>query len=86
MFNGNTLPIGYIINKEQHFQIAPVIPPFVLAAFKKYADSTKVRDYLNEKSVNNTSGKPMANNIILHLLDDRHCISEYVCREIVAPD
>jgi DNA invertase Pin-like site-specific DNA recombinase len=32
MFNGGTLPIGYIIDKEQHFQIDPVTSPFVLAA------------------------------------------------------
>lgn len=35
-FNGGTLPIGYIIDEEQHFQIDPLTAPFVLDMFKKY--------------------------------------------------
>ena len=89
MFNGGTLPIGYIIDKEQHFQIDPVTSPFVLAAFEKYADGatmTEVRDYLNENGVTNTKGKPMTYNSVQHLLNNRRYIGEYVYREIVVPD
>lgn len=89
MFNGGTLPIGYIIDKEQHFQIDPVTSPFVLAAFEKYADGatmTEVRDYLNENGVTNTRGKPMTYNSVQHLLNNRRYIGEYVYREIVVPD
>jgi len=89
MFNGGTLPIGYIIDKEQHFQIDPVTSLFVLAAFEKYADGatmTEVRDYLNENGVTNTRGKPMTYNSVQHLLNNRRYIGEYVYREIVVPD
>ena len=89
MFNGGTKPIGYIIDKEQHFQIDPVTSPFVLAAFEKYADGatmTEIRDYLNENGITNTRGKPMTYNSVQHLLNNRRYIGEYVYREIVVPD
>ena len=89
MFNGGTKPIGYIIDKEQHFQIDPITSPFVLAAFEKYADGAtmkEVRDYLNEHGVTNTKGKPMTYNSVQHLLNNRRYIGEYVYREIIVPD
>ena len=36
MFNGGTLPMGYVIDAEQHFQIDPVTAPYILDAFKQY--------------------------------------------------
>ena len=36
-FNGGTLPLGYTIDSEQHFQIDPLVAPAVLEAFKRYA-------------------------------------------------
>ena len=44
-YNGGTLPIGYVIDKEKHFQIDPVTAPAVLEAFKLYASGTKIRIY-----------------------------------------
>lgn len=35
-FNGGTVPIGYVINKEQLFEIDPLKAPWVLEAFKWY--------------------------------------------------
>ena len=89
MFNGGTKPIGYIIDREQRFQIDPITSPFVLAAFEKYADGAtmkEVRDYLNEHGVTNTKGKPMTYNSVQHLLNNRRYIGEYVYREIIVPD
>lgn len=50
MFNSGTKPIGYIIDKEQHFQIDPVTSPFVLAA-------AVVREELMERSVDQMVGR-----------------------------
>lgn len=36
-YNGETLPIGYMIDSEQYFQIDPLTAPAVLDAFKHYA-------------------------------------------------
>ncbi len=57
-YNGGTLPIGYVIDEEQHFQIDPLTAPFVLEAFKRYnegATMTQVLDWLNEKRLKNTN-------------------------------
>ena len=35
-YNGGTLPIGYIIDSEQYFQIDPLTAPAELDAFKHY--------------------------------------------------
>ena len=58
-YNGGTLPIGYTIDSEQHFQIDPMTAPFVLEAYKQYADGstmTEIRDWLNEQGVRNSRG------------------------------
>lgn len=36
-YNSGKLPIGYMINSEQYFQIDPLTAPAVLDAFKHYA-------------------------------------------------
>lgn len=38
IYNGGTLPIGYVIDKEQHFQIDLVAAPLVLQAFTDYSN------------------------------------------------
>lgn len=55
-FNGGTLPIGCVIDEEQHFQIDPLTAPFVLDVFKKYdkgATMKELRDWLNDSGVRN---------------------------------
>ena len=37
-FNGGTVPIGYVINKEQFFEVDPVKAPYVVEAFEAYAN------------------------------------------------
>jgi len=85
-FNGGTLTIGYTIDTEQHFQIDPLTAPFVLEAFKQYAEGAtmkEVRDYLNDQGLKNTRGKPMSYNSVQRLLGNRRYIGEYRYREIV---
>lgn len=88
-FNGGTLPIGYIINEEQHFQIDPLTAPFVLDVFKKYdkgATMKELRDWLNDNGVRNTRGQPLNFNCIQHMLSNRRYIGEYKYRDIIVPD
>lgn len=82
-FNGGTLPIGYVIDEEQHFQIDPLTAPFVLDAFKKYdkgATMKELRDWLNENGIRNKLGKPLNFNSIQHMLSIRRYIGEYKYR------
>ena len=88
-FNGGTLPIGYITDEEQHFQIEPLTAPFVLDVFKKYdkgATMKELRDWLNENGIRNKLGKPLNFNSIQHMLSNRRYIGEYKYRDIVVPD
>jgi hypothetical protein len=88
-YNGGTLPIGYFIDEEQHFQIDPLTAPFVLEAFKRYdegATMTEIRDWLNEKGLKNTKGNPLNYNSVQHMLKNRRYIGEYKYRDIIDPD
>lgn len=88
-FNGGSLPVGYVIDEEQHFQIDPLTAPYVLEAFKRYdAGETmkKIRDALNEKGVKNQRGNEFTFNAIQHMLKNRRYIGEFRYRDIVIPD
>ena len=59
-FNGSTMPIGYVIDAEQHFQIDPLTAPFVLEAFKRYDGGetiSSIMNWLNEQGLTNTRGQ-----------------------------
>ena len=89
MFNGGTLPMGYMIDAEQHFQIDPVTAPFILEAFKQYdegATMTEIRDQLNARGMKNTRGNPLTYNSVQHLLKNRRYIGEYKYRDVIVPD
>lgn len=88
-FNGGTIPLGYLIDSEQHFQIDPLTAPFVLEAFEKYNNGCTikdVRDYLNEKKVNNRLGRPQTYDSVRRLLTNRRYIGELKFREVVMPE
>ena len=58
-FNGGTMPIGYVIDAEQHFRIDPLTAPFVLEAFKRYDGGetiSSIMNWLNEQGLTNTRG------------------------------
>ena len=70
MYNGGTLPIGFVIDEEQHFQIDPLTAPFVLEVFKRYdegATMKELRDWLNENGIRNKLGKPLNYNSMAHV-------------------
>ena len=58
-FNGGTVPIGYVINKDQMFEVDPVKAPYVVAAFQAYADGKTIKEIvemLNAKGVTTSHG------------------------------
>jgi len=88
-YNGGTLPLGYVIDEEQHFRIDPLTAPFVLEAYKRYdegATMTEVRDWLNNSGVKNTWGQVLTYNSVRHLLINRRYIGEFKYRDVVIPD
>jgi len=88
-YNGGTLPIGYTIDSEQHFQIDPLTAPFVLETFKRYDGGetiSSIMDWLNEQGLTNTRGQKMTFNSVGHMLHNRRYIGEFQYRDVVVPD
>lgn len=88
-YNGGTLPIGYIIDSEQYFQIDPLTAPAVLDAFKHYADGASMREITNEmnlKGVRTKRGGKISINSVTRMLHNRKYIGEYRYNDIVHPN
>ncbi len=88
-FNGGRVPIGYVVDEEQRLQIDPLTAPYVLEAFKRYAegqDMKAIRDWLNEKGITTSKGKLMTYNIVHNMLKNRRYLGEYVFRDMLIPD
>ena len=85
-YNGGTLPIGYMIDSEQYFQIDPLTAPAVLDAFKYYADGASMREITNEmnlKGVRTKRGGKISINSVTRMLHNRKYIGEYRYNDIV---
>ena len=88
-FNGGNIPLGYVIDHEQHFQIDPLTSPFIVEIFKRYSEGATVKelvDYLDKCSVKNARGGKPDINSVQRLLKNRRYIGEYTYRDIVVPD
>ena len=72
--NGGTRPVGYVVDKEHHFQIDPLTAPFVLEAFNQYAEGATMKEisnYLKEKGVKNTLGGDIQLSSVQRMLNNR---------------
>lgn len=88
-YNGGSIPMGYVIDSDQHFQIDPVSAPVVLEIFKLYSKGTsmqKLVNMLNERSIKSSRGGKITLNIINHILKNRRYIGEYSYRDVIQPD
>ena len=88
-YNGGTLPVGYIINAEQQFEIDPPKAALVHEAYKLYDSGytmTEICTWLNEQGLKNAMNKPMTRNSVERLLKNRRYIGEYQYRETIVPN
>ncbi len=89
LWNGGTVPLGYVVNEEQRLEKDPMTAPYVVEAFKKYDEGctlTEIRDHFNNKGITNTRGTPITYGTIQHMLSNRRYIGEYSFRDIIVPD
>lgn len=87
-YNGGTLPLGYVIDSEQHYQLDPMTAPAVLEAFTRYADGSsmqEIADGLNWKGVRTNRGNKITINVIARMLHNRKYIGEFKQKDIVKP-
>ena len=84
--NGGTRPVGYIIDAEQHFQPDPVTAPFVLEAFKRYAEGSTMKEiaaFFKENGIRNTLGGEIKPGSIQRMLNNRRYIGEYSYKDVI---
>ena len=73
-YNGGTRPVGYVVDDEQHFQIDPLTGPFVLEAFKRYADGATMKElveFFKEKGIKNSLRRDLNLNSLQPMLSNR---------------
>ena len=88
-YNGSSVPLGFVIDDEQHYQIDPVSAPIVLEIYNRYdrgATIKEIVDIMNERGIKTPRSKRMRIDIITDILKNRKYIGEYKYREIVIPD
>ena len=88
-WNGGTLPVGYVVDEEQHLQINEMTAPHVVEAFKQYDEGktiAEIQSYFKEKGITNTKGRAVSWAAVQHMLSNRRYIGEYSFRDIVIPD
>ena len=85
-FNGGTIPFGYMIDDEQHYQINPAQAPLVLEMFRRYAGGESITDIiedLNARGIRTSKGNRFNKNSLARIFSNRRYIGEYAYKEIV---
>ena len=88
-FNGGTIPLGYRIDENQHYQIDPATAPLVLETFERYADGECVRkivESFNARGLRTSRGAPFSINSFQAILKNRRYLGEYRYKDTVIPD
>ena len=89
IYNGGTIPFGYMIDEDRHYQPDPLLAPYVEQTFQKYADGatmTDLRDWLKAHNIKNSMGGEMSYNTIQRMLSNRRYIGELRLRDVVQPN
>lgn len=79
-YNGGGMPIGYVRNLEQRYEIDPIAAPVVLEAFKKYSKGElikDIRDWMNAQGIRTKYGNPLNINAVTRMLKNRRYTGEY---------
>ena len=87
-FNGGMMPIGYVIDAEQHFQIDPLTAPFVLEAFKRYDGGESISEItasLNGRGLKTKKGKAFKIGGVSLILKNRKYIGAYQYGSVIIP-
>ncbi|MBO4308593.1 MAG: recombinase family protein [Clostridia bacterium] len=87
--NGGTLPIGFVIDRDKHYQLDPLTAPLVRRAFESYAEGRmmqEIAEELNRQGVVPYHGKRNSVDTVSGMLKNRKYIGEYRYREIIVPD
>lgn len=87
-WNGGSLPIGYVVGEDRHYQVDSLTAPLVVEAFQLYADGSnqsQVAQWLNDKGVKSFRGGRIDINVVSRMLNNRAYIGEYRYSNHVIP-
>jgi hypothetical protein len=79
-YNGGSVPLGYFIDDDKHYQIDAAVSPFILEAFQKYNDGYKLKeivDWLNDSGVKTCRNYPVKIDTVNRILKNRNYIGDY---------
>lgn len=88
-YNGGGVPIGYIVDEEQYFQLDSVIAPLILEAFQMYSKGETIQavtDMLNLKGMRTRNNRNLNSDNTTRMLKNHKYIGEYQFRDIVTPN
>ena len=88
-YNGAGVPLGFVIDNEQHYQVDPVTAPLVVEVFNLYADGVTIIELvklLNDREIKSRRGGKISIDIIKRMLTNRRYIGEYSYRDVVVPN
>ena len=88
-YNGGIVPLGYVIDKNQDFQIDPVTAPAVLEMFQMYAAGATMQeivDNMNVLGIRSGRGNLITINGVTRMLHNRKYIGEYKFKDVVQPN
>lgn len=88
-FNGGSVPYGYQIDADLHYQINPDQAPVVLDIFRRFAARVSMAELLRDleaKGIRNAKGNCYTHKTLTKLLSNRIYIGEYRYTDIVIPD
>ena len=85
-YNGGTVPLGYTIDENNHFQIDPITAPAILEMFEMYASGSTMQeivDTMNAMGIRSGRGKLITVNGVTRMLHNRKYIGEYRFQDVV---
>lgn len=88
-YNGGSIPFGYVVDSEQHFQIDPLTAPMVQEVFQRYSDGATIIelvDLLNGRGIKSRRNGKISIDIVKTMLTNRRYIGEYQYRDVIVPD
>lgn len=89
IYNGGSMPLGYMKDAEQHYAVDPVEAVIVIEIFTRYADGetiTEIINSLNSRGLRTKRGNEFNKNSLHTILKNRRYLGVYEYRDIVIPD
>lgn len=86
--NGSRMPLGYISDSDNKYQIDQKAASIVLEVFTRYADGETVTEIINDfnsRGIRTTLGKSFNKNSFSKMLRNKRYIGEYKFRDIIIP-